>query len=403
MASGKQKQSEEKSDDQLDNEDFVMAQTGKIGALQEKLDVCLTKRKAVGAVPKLHESESDSDEAHEDDDDVEDDADAARYHKAANAASRSTASKRCKIDASNQVEGKRVRVPTKAAPAAVATQRSQRALDEDEVYRACCGMRVSLRKGWQKTPDEVELDSKLGAIITAIELMYTWDERVFAEADRLRREAERWWLYSDFEYEDLVKVSFQGSEFRTPIVHESLLMYVVKMPDFGDDNMPMGLRPKIIAAYPDNLGPFASRNEVEPIPNCFTILKLDTRWTVKPLVESVEEPAVKEEECPPPDEDSDEGSEEGSEDPEEDEADDSEDSEDEDAEDADEEVSPDTSLSEALPPATSSSDEESDDDVPLSVMKAEQEAVAQFLVEFRAGQKRKAEAQLPSGSGKKAM
>jgi hypothetical protein len=66
MASGKRKQPEEKSeeeqsDERLDNEDFVMAQTGKIGALQEKLDVCLAKRKAVGAVPKLHESESDSD------------------------------------------------------------------------------------------------------------------------------------------------------------------------------------------------------------------------------------------------------------------------------------------------------------------------------------------------------
>jgi hypothetical protein len=196
MASGKRKQPEEKSEKQLDNEDFVMAQTGKIGALQEKLDVCLTKRKTVGAVPKLHESESDSDEAHEDDDDVEDDADAARYHKATNAASPSTASKRCKIDASNQVEGKRVRVPTKAAPAAVYANRSEIAFQADPVHKSVCGMRIALRKGWCKTPEEEVLDRKLEALITAIELMYTWDQRVEAEAERVRREAARWWSNS---------------------------------------------------------------------------------------------------------------------------------------------------------------------------------------------------------------
>jgi hypothetical protein len=129
------------------------------------------------------------------------------------------------------------------------------------------------------------------------------------------------------------------------------------MPPFGDDNMPMGLHSKIEAACPGKIGPFDSRNEAEPIQDCLKIRKSDTRWTVNPFVDSVEEPAVTEEECQPPDEDSDEGSEEGSEDPEESEAeesedseaDDSEDSEDEDAEDADEEVSPGTSLSQALP------------------------------------------------------
>jgi hypothetical protein len=73
----------------------------------------------------------------------------------------------------------------------------------------------------------------------------------------------------------------------------------------------------------------------------------------------------------------------------------------EDAEDSDEEVSAGTSLSEALPPASVSSDEESDDDVPLSEKKAEQEAVKRFLAKRRA-KKRKAQAQLLSGSCTKA-
>ena len=155
MASGK-RQRQEKSADQLDNEDFVVAQTMKLKAFQEELDVCLAKRKTVGAEPKPHESDSDSDQAHEDDDDVEDHPDVlAQYHKDTNAASRSATSRRCKVDVSNQISGKRVRVPTKAAPAAVATQRSARAMDEDVVYRAFCVMRMSLRKRWQKTPEEV--------------------------------------------------------------------------------------------------------------------------------------------------------------------------------------------------------------------------------------------------------
>jgi hypothetical protein len=388
MASGKRTRPE-KSAAQLDNEEFVLAQTKKFASLQAELNACLEKQKAVGAGVRLSGSDSDdSDQAHEDDEDVELPPDeVAKYHNDTNAASRSaTSSKRCKVDVSNEVEGKRVRVATKAAPAAVATQRSARAMDEDVAYNAFRKMRMSLRRRYGKTPEEVELDSKLDAIITAIEHMYTWDNRVFVEEERVRREREQWYVHSEFVYDEVVKVAFSGLSFETRIVHECPLTYVVKVPPVGADDVPMGLRTRIIEASPGRFGPFSSRNEAEPIPDCVTIRKADTRWTVKSLVESVEEPAVTEEECPP---ESDEGSEEGSEDSSEDEAESSESSGDENPEDAEDED------------AEDSDEEESDDDVPLSVKKADQEAVRRLLAKRKAN-RLKAQAQLPSGSGNKA-
>jgi len=303
----------------------------------------LEKRKAVRAVPKLHESDFDSDQAHEDDDDVEDHADVvAKYHKDANAAKRESApSRKCKMDKTNQVEGTRSRTQTKDAPRAVFARLSEHAFENDEMHKYICkttkctnisaGCGCLSEKGGTKTPEEVELDKKLGAIITATELMYTWDERVLAEAERLRRETEKWWTYSPFSYEERVRVIFLSSEFPTRIVHEGPLIYVVTMPDLGDDDMPIGLGAKVIAAYPNNLGPFVSRNETDPIKDCFTIQKSDKQWRVEKEEEPDEEPSVQEEDCEASDEGSDEGSDEDSEDSEESEAEDSEDSDDEDS------------------------------------------------------------------------
>ena len=69
MSLGKRRQPEpEKSDEQLNNELFVIAQTKKFESFQEELNACLKKQKAVGAGAKLSESDSDdSDQAHEDD------------------------------------------------------------------------------------------------------------------------------------------------------------------------------------------------------------------------------------------------------------------------------------------------------------------------------------------------
>jgi hypothetical protein len=163
------------------------------------------------------------------------------------------------------------------------------------------------------------------------------------------------------------------------------------MPPLGDDNMPIELRSKIEAACPGRIGPFDSRNEAEPIQDCLKIRKSDKRWTVNTFVESVEEPEVTEEECPP---ESDEGSEEGSEDSSEDEAESSEGSGDENPENPEDEDAEDED-------AEDSDEEESDDDVPLSVKKADQEAVRRLLAKRKAN-RLKAQAQLPSGSGNKA-
>jgi hypothetical protein len=134
-------------------------------------------------------------------------------------------------------------------------------------------MRCCLRRDWLKTPEEVVLDKKLSVLITAIELMYTWDQRVFAEAERVRREAERWWPNSPHAYDDQVWVTFLLEKFLGHIVHESAHVYVVKMPPFGDDNMDPGLRSKIEAACPGKIGPFDSRNEAEPIDHSLKIRK----------------------------------------------------------------------------------------------------------------------------------
>jgi len=314
MASGKRKQSEpEKSEERLDNEDYVVQKSKNVPQYQKEVDRLVSLRKTTGAAAGHRETDSDpsdhSDAAHEDDDDVEDDTVAAQHHRDTNAAQQSVASKRSKIDASNVLEGKRDRKPTTAPRAAVYANRSELAFQGNPVHPIVCGMRISLRKGWCKTPDEVALDKKLEALIHAIELMYTWDQRVEDKAEQVRREAARWFPNSPHAHEDPVWVTFSLERFLANIVHESAHAYVVRMPPLGDDNMPIELRSKIEAACPGRIGPFDSRNEAEPIQDCLKIRKSDTRWTVNPFVESVEEPAVTEEECTP---ESDEGSEEGS-------------------------------------------------------------------------------------------
>jgi hypothetical protein len=382
----------------LDNEDFVVEQVKKVQLYKDAVDRLVSLRKQAGAAAGHRETDSDSDMAHEDDDDVEDDTVAAQHHRDTNAAQQSVPIKRSKVDPSNVLEGKRDRKPTTAPRAAVYANRSELAFQGNPVHPIVCGMRISLRKGWCKTPDEVALDKKLEALIHAIELMYTWDQRVFAEAERVRREAEMWWRTSPHAYDDPVWVTFSLEKFLAHIVHESAHGYVVKMPPFGDHNMPIELRSKIEAACPGKIGPFDSRNEAEPIQDCLKIRKSDTRWTVSPFVESVEEPAVTEEECPP---ESDEGSEEGSEVPSETEAEDSQDSQDEDAEDEDAEDEDAEDGDAEDGDAEDSDEEESDDDVPLSVKKADQEAVRRLLAKRKAN-RLKAQARLPSGSGNKA-
>jgi hypothetical protein len=158
------------------------------------------------------------------------------------------------------------------------------------------------------------------------------------------------------------------------------------MPPFGDDNMPLGLRPKIEAACPGKIGPFVSRNEADPIEDCLRILKSDTRWTVDPFDESVEEPAVTEDQCEP--ESSDEGSQEGS------------------VVSSEREASSSEGSGDENPENSESSSESSDDDEPVVVRLArredEEEAIRRFRAEYRAAQKRPAEDQLPSASSKKA-
>ena len=428
----------EKSEEQVANELVVLEKIREIPLYRAELHSLVSERQTTGAATSKKNKDTDSgdsDDAHEDDNDVADDFAAMEYHRATNAAQKSVASDRFKVNTANVVEGKRKRFKTKAAPSARAANRSEVAFQKDQVYATLCCMRCELRKDWRQTTEEVALDNKLNVLITAIELMYTWDQRVSDEAERVRRARQAWFLHSPYEYEEVVCVAFDKQTFLAHIVHESVKRYVIKMPPVGDDDMPIKLRPKIEAEYLGKIGPFDSPYQTDDIEDCLTILKSDTRWTLKPLVESVEEPAMTEEQCQnEADEGSEVGSEEGSEVPSESEAED-EDSEDEDADDedaddgdsedadpvdCDEEVSAGTSVSQALAPA---SDEDSDDEVPLSEKKAEQkdiqEALSQLLVAYKASvrevkkripaeykaaraAKRKAEDQLPSGSSKKA-
>jgi hypothetical protein len=388
----KRKQPDPKSEEQLDNEDFVMDERKKLAEYQEELKRLLSERKNAGAADIKKDTDSDSDEAHQDsENDVPDDKEAAQYHLATNAAQKSVASKRSDVDPSNELEGKRKRIRTEAAPAARAANPSEVALEKDRLYKHVCGMRCLLRKYWRKTTQEVALDKKFNRFITAIELMYTYDQRVFAEAERVRRARSKWLSTSEHAYDDDVWVTLrrEGSppeKFLGRIVHESAHGYVVKMPPFGDDNMPLGLRPKIDAACPGKIGPFVSRNEADPIEDCLRILKSDTRWTVDPFDESVEEPAVTEDQCEP--ESSDEGSQEGS------------------VVSSEREASSSEGSGDENPENSESSSESSDDDEPVVVRLArredEEEAIRRFRAEYRAAQKRPAEDQLPSGSSKKA-
>ncbi len=385
------------------NEKLVMKMAAELEQYQTELDCFVLARKNAGAAADKRESESDddnSDIAHEDDSDVEDNKVAAQYHKDTNARQQSVASKKFKVDPSNELQGKRTRIPTKAAPAARARNPSEVAMENDEAYKVVCKMRIGLRKNWLKTPDEGALDKKLSMLITAIELMYTWDQRVFAEAERLRREAEMWFPNSPYVYEDKVVVTFCQKTFITVIVHESAHEYVVKMPPKGDDNMPLGLRTKIEAACPGKIRPFVSRYAEDDIEDCLRIRKSDKAlWTVDAFEESVEEKAVTEDQCEPEssdddwsgDEVSDEGSREGSDVSSEREASSSEGSGDEN------------------PDNPESSSEPSDDDEPVVVRlarrEAEQEAIRKFREEYRAAQraeKRRAEDPLLSASSKKA-
>ena len=81
-------------------------------------------------------------------------------------------------------------------------------MEKDEVYKVVCRMRIVLRINWLKTPEEEALDKKLSMLITAIELMYNWDQRVFDEAERVRREAEKWFPTSQHAFDDPVWVTF---------------------------------------------------------------------------------------------------------------------------------------------------------------------------------------------------
>ena len=393
--SGKRK--ERKCEQQVANEQLVKEMAAELAQYRTELDCCVLARKNAGAAADKRESESDddnSDIAHEDDSDVEDDTVAAQYHKDTNAKQQSVASKKFKVDPSNELQGKRTRIQTKAAPAARARNPSEVALEKDEVYKVVCKMRISLRKNWLQTPEEKALDKKLNMLITAIELMYNWDQRVLDEAERVRREAEKWFSTSQHAFDDPVWVTFclQGSpseKFLGSIVHESAHGYVVKMPPFGDDNMPLGLRTKIEKACPGKIRPFVTRYAENPIEDCLRIRKSDKAlWTVDAFEESVEEPAVTEDQCEPEssdDESSEEGSLEGSDVSSEREASSSEGSGDENP---------------------GSSSESSDDDEPVVVRlarrEAEVEAIRRFRAEYRAAQKRPAEDQLPSASSKKA-
>ena len=258
MESGKRKQSRLEYEKMLNNEDFVVEQVKKVPQYKEEVDHLVSLRKPAGVAAR---EESDSDMAHDDDSDVEDDAVAAQHHKDKNAAQQSVASKRSKIDTCNVIEGKRDRKPTTAPRAAVYANRSELAFQSNPVHPIVCGMRISLRKGWCKTPDEVALDKKLEALIHAIELMYTWDQRVEDKAEQVRREAASWFPNSPHAHEDPVWVTFSLEKFLANIVHESAHAYVVRMPPLGDDNMPIELRSKIEAACPGRIGPFDSRNE----------------------------------------------------------------------------------------------------------------------------------------------
>jgi len=397
----KRKEPVQKSEEQVANEQLVKEMAAELAQYRTELDCCVLAQKNAGAAADKRESESDdSDMAHEDDEDVPDDTVAAQYHKDTNAKQQSVASKKFKVDPSNELKGKRTRIPTKAAPAARARNPSEVALEKDEVYKVVCKMRISLRKNWLQTPEEKALDKKLNMLITAIELMYNWDQRVLDEAERVRREAEKWFPTSQHAFDDPVWVTFclQGSpseKFLGSIVHESAHGYVVKMPPFGDDNMPLGLRTKIEKACPGKIRPFVTRYTENPIEDCLRIRKSDKAlWTVDAFEESVEEPAVTEDQCEPEssdDESSEEGSLEGSDVSSEREASSSEGSGDEN------------------PENPESSSESSDDDEPVVVRlarrEAEEEAIRRFREEYRAAQKAgkpPAEDQLPSGSSKKA-
>ncbi len=129
---------------------------------------------------------------------------------------------------------------------------------------------------------------KLDMLITVMEHMYTWDERAFAEAEQLRREAAKF-LGDHFVYECEIFVSYNCVVFPTFMVHHAQAYYVVKLPSATDDEMPIRLRQRIIDENPGSVGPFNTPNEIEPIEDCITIQKTDNKWKVEKAEESEEE------------------------------------------------------------------------------------------------------------------